>query len=38
MGNYQESANLYARLMGESVPTLLLLRGLGLSLARLEAL
>lgn len=35
-GNYQEASNLYARLMGESAPTLLLLRGLGLSLARMN--
>jgi tetratricopeptide (TPR) repeat protein len=35
LGNFQESANLYTRLMGDSAPTLLLLRGLGLSLARL---
>ncbi len=36
LGNFQESANLYARLMGDSAPTLLLLRGLGLSLARMN--
>jgi tetratricopeptide (TPR) repeat protein len=35
LGNFQESATFYARLMGDSAPTLLLLRGLGLSLARL---
>ena len=35
-GNYQESADLYTRLMQDSPPTLVLLRGLGLSLARLK--
>ena len=35
LGNFQEAADLYAKLMGESPPTLPLVRGLGLSLARL---
>jgi tetratricopeptide (TPR) repeat protein len=35
LGNYQEAADLYAKLMGEAPPTLPLVRGLGLSLARL---
>ena len=35
-GNFQEAADLYARLMQDSPPTLVLLRGLGLSLARLK--
>lgn len=33
--NYQESADLYLKLIGDSPPTIVLLRGLGLSLARL---
>ncbi len=35
-GNFQEAADLYTRLMQDSPPTLVLLRGLGLSLARLK--
>jgi tetratricopeptide (TPR) repeat protein len=35
-GNFQEAADLYTRLMQDSPPTLMLLRGLGLSLARLK--
>ena len=35
-GNFQESADLYTKLMQDSPPTLVLLRGLGLSLARLK--
>jgi tetratricopeptide (TPR) repeat protein len=35
-GNFQESADLYAKLMQDSPPTLPLLRGVGLSLARLQ--
>ena len=35
-GNFQEAADLYTRLMQDSPPTLMLLRGLGLSLARLQ--
>ncbi len=34
-GSFQESADLYGKLMQDSPPTLVLLRGLGLSLARL---
>jgi len=34
-GSFQEASELYARLMQDSAPTLTLLRGLGLSLARL---
>ncbi len=34
-GNFQESADLYAKLLGETPPTAMLLRGLGLALARL---
>jgi tetratricopeptide (TPR) repeat protein len=36
LGNFQESADLYAKLLQESPPTVPLLRGLGLALARLE--
>ncbi len=35
LGNFEESANLFDKLLGESPPTLPLLRGLGLSLTRL---
>ena len=35
-GNFQEAADLYTKLMQDSAPTLPLLRGLGLSLARLQ--
>jgi tetratricopeptide (TPR) repeat protein len=35
-GNFQESADLYTKLLQDSPPTVALLRGLGLSLARLE--
>ncbi len=35
-GNFQESADLYAKLLQDCPPTVPLLRGLGLSLARLE--
>jgi tetratricopeptide (TPR) repeat protein len=35
-GNFQEAADLYTKLLQDSPPTLPLLRGLGLSLARLE--
>jgi tetratricopeptide (TPR) repeat protein len=35
-GNYQEAADLFGRLLQDSPPTVALLRGLGLSLARLE--
>jgi tetratricopeptide (TPR) repeat protein len=35
LGNYQESADLYTRLLQESPPTVPLLRGLGMALARL---
>ncbi len=35
-GNFQESADLYTKLLQDSPPTVPLLRGLGLSLARLE--
>jgi tetratricopeptide (TPR) repeat protein len=35
LGNFQESADLYGKLLQESPPTLPLLRGLGLALARL---
>ena len=35
LGNFQEAADLYGKLMGEAPPTLPLVRGLGLSLARL---
>jgi tetratricopeptide (TPR) repeat protein len=35
-GNFQEAADLYTKLLQDSPPTLALLRGLGLSLARLE--
>jgi tetratricopeptide (TPR) repeat protein len=34
-GNYQESSDLYAKLLQDSPPTISLLRGLGMSLARL---
>jgi tetratricopeptide (TPR) repeat protein len=34
-GNYQESADLYTRLLQDSPPTIPLLRGVGMSLARL---
>jgi tetratricopeptide (TPR) repeat protein len=34
-GNYQESSDLYAKLLQDSPPTIPLLRGLGMSLARL---
>src|SRR5262249_815226 len=36
LGQFQEAADLYGKLLQESPPSLLLLRGLGLSLARLE--
>jgi tetratricopeptide (TPR) repeat protein len=35
-GNFQEAADLFGRLLQDSPPTVALLRGLGLSLARLE--
>jgi tetratricopeptide (TPR) repeat protein len=35
-GNFQEAADLYTKLLQDSPPTVPLLRGLGLSLARLE--
>jgi tetratricopeptide (TPR) repeat protein len=35
-GQFQEAADLYTKLLGEGAPTAPLLRGLGLSLARLE--
>jgi tetratricopeptide (TPR) repeat protein len=35
MGNFQESADLYGKLLGEAPPTLSLVRGLGLALMRL---
>jgi Flp pilus assembly protein TadD len=35
-GNFQEAADLYHKLLQETAPTLPVLRGLGLSLARLE--
>lgn len=36
LGNYQEASDLYAKLLQDCPPTVPLLRGLGLSLARLE--
>ena len=36
LGNFAEAVNLYETVLQESPPTLPLLRGLGLSLARLE--
>lgn len=36
LGNYQESADLFSRLLQDSPPTPALLRGLGVSLVRLE--
>src|SRR5262249_32027937 len=36
IGNFQEAADLYNKLLQEAAPTLPVLRGLGLSLARLE--
>lgn len=36
LGNFQESAEIYSRLLQESPPTAALLRGLGTSLARLD--
>jgi len=35
-GHFQEAADLFGKLLQDSAPTLLLLRGLGLSLARLQ--
>ncbi len=36
LGNYQEAADLYSRLLQDAPPTLPVLRGLGLALTRLE--
>jgi tetratricopeptide (TPR) repeat protein len=36
LGNYQESADLFTKLLQECPPSVLLLRGLGLALARLQ--